>query len=59
MPCHTCLYGWRGDGTCQPISHYLPLLASVRDAFPLLGHVFADGAYARVKLETALAAAGG
>jgi transposase len=36
----------------------VPLLASIRDTFPWLRHVFADGAYAGAKLETALAALG-
>jgi transposase len=36
----------------------VPLLASVRRAFPWLRHVFADGGYAGTKLQTALAADG-
>jgi putative transposase len=36
----------------------MPLLASIRNAFPWLRHVFADGAYAGAKLESALAALG-
>jgi transposase len=36
----------------------VPLLASVRRPFPWLRHVFADGGYAGVKLQTALAALG-
>jgi transposase len=36
----------------------VPLLASIRHSFPWLRHVFADGAYAGAKLETALAALG-
>jgi transposase len=35
-----------------------PLLAWIRHAFPWLRHVFADGGYAGVKLQTALAAHG-
>lgn len=36
----------------------VPLLTSVRHAFPWLRHVFADGGYAGTKLRTALAAHG-
>jgi transposase len=36
----------------------VPLLASIRGAFPWLRHVFADGGYAGTKLQTALAAHG-
>ena len=36
----------------------VPLLASIRHAFPWLRHVFADGGYAGTKLQTALAAYG-
>lgn len=36
----------------------VPLLASVRHAFPWLRHVFADGGYAGAKLETALSKIG-
>ena len=36
----------------------VPLLASIRHAFPWLRHVFADGGYAGTKLQTALAAHG-
>jgi transposase len=36
----------------------VPLLASIRKPFPWLRHVFADGGYAGVKLQTALAALG-
>ena len=36
----------------------VPLLASIRHAFPWLRHVFADSGYAGAKLETALAALG-
>ena len=36
----------------------VPLLASIRQPFPWLRHVFADGGYAGTKLETALAALG-
>ena len=36
----------------------VPLLASIRTAFPWLRHVFADGGYAGDKLLTALAAHG-
>lgn len=36
----------------------VPLLASIRQAFPWLRHVFADGAYAGPKLEAALARLG-
>jgi transposase len=36
----------------------VPLLRSIRSAFPWLRHVFADGGYAGTKLETALAALG-
>lgn len=36
----------------------VPLLASVRHAFPWLRHVFADGGYAGARLQTALAGLG-
>ena len=36
----------------------VPLLASIRHAFPWLRHVFADGGYAGTKLQTALATLG-
>lgn len=36
----------------------VPLLASIRHAFPWLRHVFADGGYAGAKLQTSLAALG-
>ena len=36
----------------------VPLLASIRHAFPWLRHVFADGGYAGAKLQTALATLG-
>ena len=36
----------------------VPLLASIRHAFPWLRHVFADGGYAGTKLQTALATRG-
>jgi transposase len=36
----------------------VPLLGSIRTAFPWLRHIFADGAYAGAKLQTALAAQG-
>ena len=36
----------------------MPLLASIRHAFPWLRHVFADGGYAGDQLQTALAAHG-
>jgi transposase len=36
----------------------VPLLGSIRTAFPWLRHVFADGGYAGAKLQTALAALG-
>ena len=36
----------------------MPLLRSVRSAFPWLRHLFADGGYAGTKLATALAALG-
>jgi len=36
----------------------VPLLASIRSAFPWLRHVFADGGYAGTKLQTALTSLG-
>ena len=36
----------------------VPLLRSIRTAFPWLRHIFADGGYAGAKLQTALAAQG-
>jgi transposase len=46
------------EASIQDRDGAVPLLASIRCGFPWLRHVFADGAYAGAKLETALAALG-
>jgi transposase len=46
------------EASIQDRDGAVPLLASIRYRFPWLRHVFADGAYAGEKLETALATLG-
>jgi transposase len=46
------------EASIQDRDGVVPLLASIRSGFPWLRHVFADGAYAGAKLETALTALG-
>ena len=46
------------EASLQDRDGAVPLLASIRGRMPWLRHVFADGAYAGAKLETALAALG-